>query len=141
MQYATDGRASGHPDPKAIGRDLSYGDGFPDEGVSSTRTACCALSWCGPLAGFAEAFQGFVVNGELAFLLQAVFESGAEGVEGGTLLGLKELLLDLVLLFGQIFGQDGLMGDDFVNDPGAAELRRGADLAYRHAEGGLELTA
>src|SRR5580692_9884690 len=93
------------------------------------------------LAGFADPFQGFVVDGELAFLLQAVFESCAEGVEGGALLGLEELLLDLFLLLRQIFGENGLMGDDFVNDPGAAELRWRADLADRHAEGGFELMA
>ena len=77
----------------------------------------------GSLAGFAEAFQGVVVDGELAFLLQAVFESGAEGVEGGALLRLEELLLDLILLLGEIFGEHRLMSDDFVDDPGAAELR------------------
>src|ERR1700739_3100598 len=68
------------------------------------------------LASFADPLQGFVVDGELAFLLQAVFESCAEGVEGGALLGLKELLLDLFLLLRQIFGENGLMGDDFVDD-------------------------
>ncbi len=72
---------------------------------------------------------------------QAVFESCAEGIEGGALLGLEELLLDLFLLLRQIFGENGLMSDDFVDDPGAAELRRCADLAHRHAEGGLKLMA
>src|SRR5579862_4979239 len=95
----------------------------------------------GFLAGFADALQSFIVDGELAFLLQAVFESGAEGVESGALLGLKELLLDLVLLLGEIFGQNGLMGDDFVDHPGASELRGSADLSDRKAEGGFELMA
>src|ERR1700747_2506580 len=93
------------------------------------------------LTGLAEALQGVVVNGELAFLLQAIFESGAEGVESGALLRLEELLLDLVLLLGQIFGEDRLMGDDFVNDPCASELRGSADLAHGHAKGGFELMA
>ena len=86
------------------------------------------------LAGFAEALQSVVVDGELAFLLQAIFESGAEGVEGGALLGLEELLLDLILLLSQFFGEHRLMGNDFVDDPRASELRGVANLAHGKAE-------
>jgi hypothetical protein len=59
-------------------------------------------SWrSGSLACLAEALEGVVVDGELAFFFEAVFEGGAEGVEGGALLGLEELLLDLVVLRGE----------------------------------------
>jgi hypothetical protein len=91
------------------------------------------------LTGLAEALQGVVVDGELAFLLQAIFESGAESVESGALLRLEELLFNLILLLCLFFGEHRLMGDDFVDDPCASELRGSADLAHGHAEGGFEL--
>src|ERR1700747_380729 len=91
------------------------------------------------LTGLAEALQGVVVDGELAFLLQAIFESGAEGVESGALLGLEELLFDLILLLCQFFGEQGWRRDDLADAPCAAELRGSADLPHGHAEGGFEL--
>ena len=72
-----------------------YGKHATPQQISSTSRA---------LDRFAETFEGFVVDGELAFLLQAVNERGAERIEGCVLLGLKQLLLDVVLLFGEILG-------------------------------------
>src|SRR6516225_9162684 len=95
----------------------------------------------GRLAGLAEALEDFVVDGELAFLLQAVFQGGAESVKGCALLGLEELLLDLVFLFSQIFGEHGLMSDAFVDDPCTSELGGSADLAHGHIESGGQLMA
>ena len=55
---------------------------------------------CSQLTCLAEPFQGVIVDCELPFALQAVFESRTKRVESSALFGLEELLLDLVLLLG-----------------------------------------
>ncbi len=71
------------------------------------------------------------VNLDFAFGLQAVFKSRPERVIGCALLGLEQLLTDLVGLEDQFLGICGVMRDNAVHEPASGELLRARWSARR----------
>jgi len=78
---------------------------------------------------------------QLAFLLQSILKSHAERIEGCVLLGLEQLLPDLVGLQHHCCVIERLVGSHTINEPCSSDIFGIADLPYRHRERGFDQLA